>query len=650
MQKRRQLRLPASFEMGIGDVNGEGTGSGTGASARHQGSIVKIKYPIKITKPLLNTIEFDYDERDEKFATRVGYDPAHGNPGAVTVLARDGNGNLIDAIAPAQRGTTSQSLSVIIDDAFHSGSALTHTGDWLAQNTYDGFDRNIAGTNAVGDTKANTFDPGGRTIAQQTNGTTGGPTPTDRTGSLNVPLSSGSTRFDEGGRGYENQQDVFLNTGISGGSPTHALPSGRAVTHTGGGLAANSTANSNTTTVTLTTGGASYILSRSVFDRASRLSASASDNGAITNFAYDGANRQILGTDALNNQVQNQFDANDNPTSITRVDKCTLSGTIATESFASLMLYDVMNQLVQRCDQGADGTISSSLSDTSTLFNLIGRDSRGNVTNTIDPRQNTAVSIFDGASRKKQDNQHLRTGGIGANAIVSTITTKYTLDANSNQTILVDNNGGTTTWAFDTLDRNTTMQFHDGSTRTWGFNLASDATSYTNENGSAFANTFDPMGRGTAIAIAPAAGVVGTTAQNFQFDDPSRMTWSKGLVGSVYVTASFVFDSIGRVIEEEPDYNGDIRYVTAAVFAAFAEANPTIHLFCARPWRRVGFPATLRTAHVRGLRFLAVAPPGPGPDSPRRRRQPVAIIPGMPHSGRSPGRLALAVDIARRGG
>src|SRR5665213_3634525 len=37
--------LPAGFEMGIGDVNGEGTGSGTGSSARHQGSIVKIKYP-----------------------------------------------------------------------------------------------------------------------------------------------------------------------------------------------------------------------------------------------------------------------------------------------------------------------------------------------------------------------------------------------------------------------------------------------------------------------------------------------------------------------------------------------------------------------------------------------------------------------------
>ena len=46
------------------------------------------------------------------------------------------------------------------------------------------------------------------------------------------------------------------------------LPSGRAVTHTGGGLAANSTANNHTGTVTLTAGGVSYVLTRTVFDRA----------------------------------------------------------------------------------------------------------------------------------------------------------------------------------------------------------------------------------------------------------------------------------------------------------------------------------------------------------------------------------------------
>ena len=46
------------------------------------------------------------------------------------------------------------------------------------------------------------------------------------------------------------------------------LPSGRTVTHTGGGLAANSTSNNHTNTVTLTAAGVSYVLTRLVFDRA----------------------------------------------------------------------------------------------------------------------------------------------------------------------------------------------------------------------------------------------------------------------------------------------------------------------------------------------------------------------------------------------
>ena len=47
-----------------------------------------------------------------------------------------------------------------------------------------------------------------------------------------------------------------------------SLPSGRSVTHTGGGLAANSTANDHTDTATLTGGDSSYVLTRTIYDRA----------------------------------------------------------------------------------------------------------------------------------------------------------------------------------------------------------------------------------------------------------------------------------------------------------------------------------------------------------------------------------------------
>ncbi len=37
--------LPAGFQMGIGDVNGEGTGNGTAIAVRHQGCVVQVQYP-----------------------------------------------------------------------------------------------------------------------------------------------------------------------------------------------------------------------------------------------------------------------------------------------------------------------------------------------------------------------------------------------------------------------------------------------------------------------------------------------------------------------------------------------------------------------------------------------------------------------------
>ena len=61
---------------------------------------------------------------------------------------------------------------------------------------------------------------------------------------------------------------------------------------------------------------------------------------------------------------------------------------------------------------------------------------------------------------------------------------------------------------------------------------ASDLTGYTDENGSSFANAFDVLGRKTAVAITLAAGVLGTTAQSFQYDGLSRMTFARDTVNS----------------------------------------------------------------------------------------------------------------------
>jgi YD repeat-containing protein len=254
---------------------------------------------VKLTKPLTNTVEWDYDERNFKIAIRVG-----GPTGSVTIMAYDGNVNLTDVIGPATRGTPAQTLSAVIGDAFGGSSSVTFSGDWLAENVYDGFDRKISTTDPAGGMGLNSFDPGGRTVATQALGSPRGPTPTDRSGSANILLASSEARFDEAGRRYETQRDVFLDGGAYYLGIPGNLPSGRSVTHTGGGLAANSTTNNHTATVTLTAGGTSYVLERTVFDRADRVTAVANDNGAITTITLDGAGRQPLVVDALGNSVQ----------------------------------------------------------------------------------------------------------------------------------------------------------------------------------------------------------------------------------------------------------------------------------------------------------------------------------------------------------
>ena len=314
---------------------------------------------IEVTKPGGNKVEYDYDERNLRIAERVGRDPANEEPGAVTITAYDANGNVLQQIGPAQRGGVGNHQTVIVEDAFRSSVSLAHTGDFLLEATYDGFDRLIQSKDAVGNVTLNAHDPGGRVIETTSRGVIGGPTPTDRNGTSNVDLSKALARFDEAGRPYETQQNVFVAAGV-------VLPSGnRSVTHTGGGLAANSVANDHTGTVTLVdgsgqaTGNESYVLTRTVYDRAGRTVAVVQDNAVVTTSEYDGANRRVGETDALGNVVAYQYDGNGNTTFITRTEKCTITEpTVADEVFRSAMRYDALNRLVVRAEQGGDGTLS----------------------------------------------------------------------------------------------------------------------------------------------------------------------------------------------------------------------------------------------------------------------------------------------------
>jgi RHS repeat-associated protein len=553
----------------------------------------------QITKPQGNTVEYDYDERNLRIAQRIGYvetdeyPPAV--PGAVSVWVYDGNGNLIQAIGPAQRGASGNSLTVTLNDAFGSGQALIQTGDYATENIYDGFDRVIETIDAVGNVsrwdgtaEAPALDPAGRQILTMQQGPAGGATPSNRSGADNVDLAVSIARFDEGGRSYEQQQTVLLATGKSGGSPTHTLPSSRAVTHTGGGLEANSTTNGHTATATLTSGDESYVLTRIVYDRSNRTVAIAQDNGAIATNAYDGADRLITQTDALGNVTENSYDGNDNLILSAQTQKATITApAIADEIFRTANRYDCMNRLVLSATQGANGDLTTNLNacctwpvQSTSPTTLLGYDSRGNKTVAIDPNGNTSITLYDGASRAIETVQHLRQDGQGDAAPQSgrsflpsggsVIRTQMRYDGNGNTVQIVDDRGGATTYTYDEQDRLIETIQHDGSTSTNVYNEAGNVIQLTDDNGSVFSNTFDPLGRKTAVSISRASGIGGTTSQSFQYDGLSRQTFARDMSGS-NADANLYFDSLSRVVEE--NQNG--HYVTQSAFTSQAATELT---------------------------------------------------------------------------
>jgi YD repeat-containing protein len=154
----------------------------------------------------------------------------------------------------------------------------------------------------------------------------------------------------------ETQRDVFLPTGVT-------LGSGRAVTHTEGGLLHNSTANSHTATVTLTSGGSTYVLSRIEFDRSSRGTHQIDDNVHTTVITFDGAGRTIKTTDAEGNFVEQTYDKNSNVVQSKRTEKAQPGGSgspaVPDEIFITKFAFDVTNRQTRVESQGPDGDITT---------------------------------------------------------------------------------------------------------------------------------------------------------------------------------------------------------------------------------------------------------------------------------------------------
>ncbi len=149
-------------------------------------------------KPEGNLVEYDYDERNLRIAQRVGYVAGDDEiTPAVTITAYDANGNELEIIGPADRGGTDQRPWRWQTPSAPPPRSPTPATRCCSKPTTDSIGSSLPATRSATSTSASSTRATARSKCKPKNAST-------------VVLAQSETRFDEAGRPYEGQQDVFL--------------------------------------------------------------------------------------------------------------------------------------------------------------------------------------------------------------------------------------------------------------------------------------------------------------------------------------------------------------------------------------------------------------------------------------------------------
>ena len=409
------------------------------------------------------TNEFAYDGNDQLVLTRS---PAavHGlDPFAVTQNAYDERGLLFrQTRAP---GSPLQSTTQWDYDgngnlrAARAGLEEAN-GPRVTEYAYDGLDRPIRATDAMGNETRYEYDLNGNVIRATRYGETN-----------DVPGSAGNRRLAETRYEYDGLDrlvsyrmaffDIFTELSIGDGFQDNALeyaPNGQ---------------------VTRTT----------------------NDRGFATRYDYDSVGRLVRITDAKTNRVEYAYDANGNVLSATQTGRSDVGG--PDDVFVRSFSYDALDRRVADWDNVGN-------------TNRYAYDSRGNLVRHTDPLGFRLDGDFDSISRPTS-----RKGGVGGSAQQST---HFTWDANSRLVATTDGNGNTTTYAYDSLNRRVRTTLADGTLSSLVWSPRSNLERTTNANGTVVVHTYDGLDRCVQKSITPGPGVAGsTTLETFQYDGLSRL-------------------------------------------------------------------------------------------------------------------------------
>lgn len=408
------------------------------------------------------TNEFSYDGNDQLVLARS---PAavHGlDPFAVTATAYDERGLIFrETAAPGSPAPSTTQCDYDANGNLRASRVgLEHpSGPRVTEYAYDGLDRRIRVTDAMGNETRFEYDLNGNVTRTTTYGET-----------TDVPGNAGNRRLSETRYEYDGLDrlvrfrpaffDIFT-----------ALP-------LGDGFQDNTIEYAPNSLVTRTT----------------------NDRGHGTIFVFDTTMFLTAIVDAKSNRVDYTCDANGNVLTATQTGRSDVGG--SDEVFVKSFRYDALNRCVADWDNVGN-------------TNRYAYDSRGNLVRHTDALGFNLDGDFDSISRPTSNRK-----GVGGSAQQ---TTRYAWDAASRLVALTDGNGNVTQYAYDSLNRLVRSTLADGTVTSLVWSPRSNLERTTNANGTVVTHTYDALDRCVQKNILPGPGVAGTTTvETYQYDGLSR--------------------------------------------------------------------------------------------------------------------------------
>ena len=354
---------------------------------------------------------------------------------------------------------------------------------------YDGFDRCVRVTDAMGNVATRCFDANGNLTYERADGET-----TDQPGDKgNRRLAETRYRYD--GRDRRIGQidsffDIFTQAAIGDGKA-----------ETVWGYAPNG-----------------------------QLLSVTNDNGSGSVFSYDRVGRIASVTDPKGNLTAYTYDPNGNVLEIVQNDRSDVSA--GEQVFRQTFVYDTLNRCV-----GASDNVSNAVA--------YAYDSCDRLASETDPAGNETAYVYDGLSRVI-DTTHYD----GAKERGITINTSHVEYRNNRLASVTDSNSNTTSYAFDACDRCVAVTRADGTTESLVWSPRSNLERRTDANGTTLTNTYDLCDRMVHRDIATPEGVMATTTfEIFAYDGLGRLVAAANDGSSLIYT----YDSLGNRVSSSQD-------------------------------------------------------------------------------------------------